>query len=163
LDDFLIALLLQPLNPTALRCFARRFVQAARIITRRRNFAALHCALFAFGCSFAIHPVNLKFLFCIKDAQGMLLNRDLVGHMAAEALKKLVEAEMVEVKNPETVVPRLRQAMLEEITVEDRINEEARQILIQHQEQMRNSGISYQEMFKKVKTQLARDKKLVLR
>ena len=93
----------------------------------------------------------------------MLLNRDLVGHMAAEALKKLVEAEMVEVKTPEAVAPRLRQAMLEEITVEDRINEEARQILIQHQEQMRTTGVSYQEMFKKVKTQLARDKKLVLR
>ena len=93
----------------------------------------------------------------------MLLNRDLVGHMAAEALKKLVEGEMVEVKTPETVVTRLRQAMLEEITVEDRINEEARQILIQHQEQMRSTGVSYQEMFKKVKTQLARDKKLVLR
>jgi len=93
----------------------------------------------------------------------MLLNRDLVGHMAAETLKKLVEGEMVEVKTPETVVPRLRHAMLEEITVEDRINEEARQILIQHQEQMRNSGISYQEMFKKVKAQLARDRKLVLR
>ncbi|MBS1842292.1 MAG: DUF507 family protein [Acidobacteria bacterium] len=93
----------------------------------------------------------------------MLLNRDLVGHMAAETLKKLVEAEMVEVKTPEAVVPRLRQAMLEEITVEDRINDEARQILIQHQDQMRNSGISYQEMFKKVKAQLARDKKLVLR
>jgi hypothetical protein len=93
----------------------------------------------------------------------MLLNRDLVGHMAGEALKKLVELEMVEVKTPDAVISRLRQAMLEEITVEDRINEEARQILIQHQEQMRNTGVSYQEMFKKVKTQLARDKKLVLR
>lgn len=93
----------------------------------------------------------------------MLLNRDLVGHMAAETLKKLVELEMVEVKTPDVVAQRLRQAMLEEITVEDRINDEARQILIQHQEQMRNTGVSYQEMFKKVKAQLARDKKLVLR
>jgi hypothetical protein len=93
----------------------------------------------------------------------MLLNRDLVGHMAAESLKKLIEGEMVEVKAPEAIVPRLRQAMLEELTVEDRINDEARQILIQHQDQMRNSGISYQEMFKKVKAQLARDRKLVLR
>jgi hypothetical protein len=93
----------------------------------------------------------------------MLLNRDLVGHMAAATLKKLIEDEMIEVKAAETVVPRLRLAMLEEITVEDRVNEEARQILIQHQEQMRNSGISYQDMFKKVKAQLARDKKLVLR
>jgi len=103
------------------------------------------------------------FLNRVKEPSGMLLNRDLVGHMAAETLKKLVEAEMVEVKTPEAVVPRLRQAMLEEITVEDRINDEARQILIQHQDQMRTSGISYQEMFKKVKAQLARDKKLVLR
>lgn len=93
----------------------------------------------------------------------MLLNRDLVGHMAAETLKKLVESEMIEVKSPETVTPLLRHAMLDELAVEDKINEEARQILIQHQDQMRNSGISYQEMFKKVKAQLARDRKLVLR
>jgi hypothetical protein len=103
------------------------------------------------------------FLNYAKDAQGMLLNRDLVGYMAAETLKKLIEAEMVEVKTPETVVPRIRHAMLEELGVEDRISEEARQILIQYQDQMRNSGITYQDMFKKVKAQLARDRKLVLR
>jgi Protein of unknown function (DUF507) len=115
------------------------------------------------SCSFSNPPVNSLFLNYAKDAQGMLLNRDLVGHMAAETLKKLVEAEMVEVKTPETVIPRIRQAMLEELGVEDRISEEARQILIQYQDQMRNSGITYQDMFKKVKAQLARDKKLVLR
>jgi hypothetical protein len=93
----------------------------------------------------------------------MLLNRDLVGHMAGETLKKLVESEMIEVKSPDAVASLLRHAMLDELAVEDKINEEARQILIQHQDQMRNSGISYQEMFKKVKAQLARDKKLVLR
>ena len=93
----------------------------------------------------------------------MLINRDLVTFMAADIVKKLNEAEMVEVKNTASVGQRVRQAMVDEITVEDRINEEARQILIQHQEQMRNSGISYQDMFKKVKAQLARDKKLVLR
>jgi len=93
----------------------------------------------------------------------MLINRDLVTHMAADIVKKLTEAEMVEVKKTAAVAQRVRQAMVDEITVEDRINEEARQILIQHQEQMRNSGISYQDMFKKVKAQLARDKKLVLR
>ena len=93
----------------------------------------------------------------------MLLNRDLVGHMAGETLKKLVESEMIEVKSPDAVVSLLRHAMLDELAVEDKVNEEARQILIQHQDQMRNSGISYQEMFKKVKAQLARDKKLVLR
>lgn len=93
----------------------------------------------------------------------MLINRDLVTYIAADIVKKLAEGEMVEVKNTAAVAQRVRQAMVDEITVEDRINEEARQILIRHQEQMRNSGISYQDMFKKVKAQLARDKKLVLR
>jgi len=93
----------------------------------------------------------------------MLINRDLISHMAAEVVKKLTGGELIEVKNGPQVVQRVRQAMVEEITIEDRISEEARQILLQYQEQMRNSGITYQEMFKKVKAQLARDKKLVLR
>jgi hypothetical protein len=93
----------------------------------------------------------------------MLINRDFVGYMAAEVVKKLVEAEQVEVKNTADVTLKVRQAMMDEITVEDRISEEARQILIEHQETMRSTGVSYQEMFKKVKAQIARDKKLVLR
>jgi hypothetical protein len=101
-------------------------------------------------------------LIC-AERSGMLINRDLVSHMAAEIVKKLHEGELVEVKKAAEITQRVRYAMIDEITVEDRINEEARQILIQHQEQMRNSGISYQDMFKKVKAQLARDKKLVLR
>ena len=50
--------------------------------------------------------------------------------------------------------------MMEEITVEDKVNEEVRNILTQYQDEMRRTGISYQDMFKKVKGQLARDKKL---
>jgi hypothetical protein len=93
----------------------------------------------------------------------MLINRDFVGYMATEVIKKITEAELVEIKNAPTVTLKLRQAMMDEITVEDRINEEARNILTQHQDAMRSTGVSYQEMFKKVKSQLARDRKLILR
>jgi hypothetical protein len=95
----------------------------------------------------------------------MLLNRDYVSYMAAEVVKKLVEDKHVEIKEKdmEAVTHRVRQRMAEEIGVEDKINEEVRTILTQHQDQMRTAGISYQEMFKKVKGQLARDRKLILR
>ena len=95
----------------------------------------------------------------------MLLNRDYVGHMASQLVKKLVEDEQIAIKEKdvEPVILKVRTRMMEEITVEDKINEEVRTILTQHQDEMRRAGISYQEMFKKVKTQLARDKKLVLR
>ena len=95
----------------------------------------------------------------------MLLNRDYVGHMASQVVKKLVEDEQVAVKEKdvEPVVLKVRNRMMEEITIEDKINEEVRTILTQHQDEMRRAGISYQEMFKKVKGQLARDRKLILR
>ena len=95
----------------------------------------------------------------------MLLNRDYVGHMASEVVKKLIEDKLVEIKEKdlEPVITRVRLRMMEEITVEDKVNEEVRNILTQHQDEMRRSGISYQEMFKKVKGQIARDRKLILR
>ncbi|HET7109222.1 MAG TPA: DUF507 family protein [Candidatus Acidoferrum sp.] len=95
----------------------------------------------------------------------MLLNRDYVGHMASQVVKKLVEDEQVAIKEKdvEPVILKVRNRMMEEITIEDKINEEVRTILTQHQDEMRRAGISYQEMFKKVKGQLARDRKLILR
>ena len=93
----------------------------------------------------------------------MLINRDYVTHMASEVVKGLVEGELIETKAAEAVAQRVRQRMMEEITVEDRLNDEVRDILTQHQDEMRRTGVSYQEMYKKVKGQLARDRKLVLR
>jgi hypothetical protein len=95
----------------------------------------------------------------------MLLNRDYVGHMASQLVKKLVEDEQIAIKEKdvEPVILKVRTRMMEEITIEDKINEEVRTILTQHQDEMRRAGISYQEMFKKVKGQLARDRKLILR
>ncbi len=93
----------------------------------------------------------------------MLLVRDYVAHMANEVVKRLVEGGLIETKAADAVANRVRQRMMEELTIEDRLNEEVRQILIEHQDEMRRTGVSYQEMYKKVKQQLARDRKLVLR
>jgi len=95
----------------------------------------------------------------------MLLNRDYVGYMASEVVKKLVAANLVEIKEKdlEPVIVRVRHRMMEEITIEDKVNEEVRTILTQYQDEMRRTGVSYQEMFKKVKGQIARDRKLILR
>jgi len=93
----------------------------------------------------------------------MLLARDYVSHMASQVVKRLVEGNLIETKAPDAVTQRVRQHMVEELTVEDRLNDEVREILTQHQDEMRRTGVSYQEMYKKVKGQLARDRKLVLR
>jgi hypothetical protein len=93
----------------------------------------------------------------------MLLQRDYVTHIASEVVKRLVEGGHIETKVADAVALRVRQRMMEELTVEDRLNEEVRQILTEHQDEIRRTGVVYQEMYKKVKQQLARDRKLVLR
>jgi uncharacterized protein len=93
----------------------------------------------------------------------MLLSRDYVGHMAKELVKRLVAGKMIETKSAGDLAQRVRQVMAEEIGIEERLNEEVREILAKYSDEMRNTGVSYQDMYKKVKGQLARERKLILR
>jgi hypothetical protein len=92
----------------------------------------------------------------------MLFSREYVGYLAREVTKKLIAAEMIEAQNPSMVAERVNTAMVEELSLEDRINDEVRAILEQYSDEMRKSGASYQEMFKKVKNELVRKYKAVL-
>ena len=93
----------------------------------------------------------------------MLLSRDFVGYMAKEVVKRLTAQKMIEIKNVEGLTQQVRQVMAEEVTVEDRVNEEVREILAKYSDEMKRTGVSYQDMFKKVKGQIARERKLLLR
>ena len=92
----------------------------------------------------------------------MLLSKEYVSYLAREVTKKLVAGEFIETKELAKVTERVHSALLEEMTVEDRINDEVRAILEQYSEEMQRSGASYQEMFKKVKGELVRKYKAVL-
>ena len=93
----------------------------------------------------------------------MLLSRDYVGYMAKEVVKRLVAGKMIETKHVDNLTQQVRQVMADEVTIEDRINEEVREILSKYSDEMWRTGVSYQEMYKKVKGQLARERKLILR
>ena len=92
----------------------------------------------------------------------MQFPREYVAYMAKQILKRLTAAGLIQYEQPEYVNEVMTQVMLDELSVEDRINEEARKILEQHGEAMKQVGASYEEMFKKVKRQLVRERKLVL-
>jgi hypothetical protein len=92
----------------------------------------------------------------------MIFSRDYVQYLARQTVKELVEAKMIRAIKPGVVVERVNAGILEELMLEDRINEEVRVILEAYQEDMRRTGASYPEMFKKVKQELARKYKAVL-
>jgi hypothetical protein len=93
----------------------------------------------------------------------MLLTRDFVGYMSKEIVKRLLEQQMIEAGAPDALTAKVRAALADELGVEDRLNEDVRAILTQYADEMRRTGASYQEMYKKVKNQLARERKLILR
>lgn len=93
----------------------------------------------------------------------MLLSRDYVGYLSQRVVTRLVAGGMIETAAAEKVVELVRKAAQEEIGIEERLNDEVRQILTDHTEEMKRTGVSYQDMYKKVKGELARQRKLILR
>ena len=92
----------------------------------------------------------------------MLVSKEYVGYLARQVTKKLVAGEFIETRNLNATMDRVHAGILEEMQLEDRINDEVRLILEAYQEEMRTSGASYQEMFKKVKNELVKKYKAVL-
>jgi hypothetical protein len=92
----------------------------------------------------------------------MLFSKEYVGYLARQVTQKLVAGEFIETKDVPAVSVALNNAMLEELQLEDRINDEVRLILEQYDDELRRAGASYQEMFKKVKGELVRKYKAVL-
>jgi hypothetical protein len=92
----------------------------------------------------------------------MLLSREYVGYLARQVTQKLAAGEFIESNDLRSVTEAVNNAILEELQLEDRINDEVRLILEQYQDEMRRAGASYQEMFKKVKGELVRKYKAVL-
>ena len=92
----------------------------------------------------------------------MIFSREYVSYLARQTVKELIDARAIRTGKVALVNERVQAALLEELTLEDRINEEVRVILDAYQEDMRKTGASYAEMFKKVKMELARKYKAVL-
>lgn len=92
----------------------------------------------------------------------MSVRKEFVRVLAAKVAEELVKQEMIEVPDELDLTEQLYEVMEQETSLEDRLNEEVRGMLNQYQDQMRQSGASYQEMFKLIKNKLVKERKLVL-
>ena len=92
----------------------------------------------------------------------MSMPREFVSYLARQVLKRLLEAKLIQVDQPAYVLEVISQVMLDEVMIEDRINDEVRKILEKHGNEMKKMGASYEEMFKKVKKQIVRDRQVIL-
>jgi hypothetical protein len=92
----------------------------------------------------------------------MRLTSDEIEFIARKIVKTLVAEGKLEVDSETRVSEAVVRVITDELMVEDRLNEEVREVLIQHASEMERSNITYTEMFKMLKKKMAREKGIVL-
>lgn len=90
----------------------------------------------------------------------MLLSRAFIAYTSRQLTKRLAEGPL-EIGDPEAVQDAVLNLIVDELSVEDEINDEVREILGQYAEYMRREGVSYQEMFKRTKRLLLAERKVI--
>jgi hypothetical protein len=90
----------------------------------------------------------------------MLLAREVVSYISKQLVKSLTPGT-IETSNPDLVADKIAEVISEELAVEDRLNDEVRDLLSQYSEYMRREGVSYQEMFRRIKNTLISQRKVV--
>src|SRR5271157_5129862 len=90
----------------------------------------------------------------------MLLAREFVAYLSRQLVKKMT-AGVMETTMPDLVAQKTADIINEELAVEDRLNDEVREILSQYAEYMRREGVSYQDMFRKIKNTLISQRKII--
>jgi hypothetical protein len=90
----------------------------------------------------------------------MLLAREFVAYLSRELVKKLTSGA-IETHNPQAVAELIAGIITEELAVEDRLNDEVRDILQQYSDYMRRENVSYQDMFRKIKNTMIAQRKVI--
>lgn len=90
----------------------------------------------------------------------MLLPREFVGYISRQLVQRLTPHAFETTDTP-AATELMNELILEELSAEDGLNEEVRDILSQYSDYMRREGVSYQEMFRKIKNTLLQQRKIV--
>jgi hypothetical protein len=92
----------------------------------------------------------------------MRLSPDEVQFISRKIVKTLTAEGKIEVEDAAQLVEGIAKVITDELAVEDRLNEEVREVLIQHSSEMERSNITYTEMFKMLKRKMAKEKGIIL-
>ena len=90
----------------------------------------------------------------------MLLAREFIGYLSRQLVQRL-NPSAFETTDPAGAAVAIAQVIEDDLSYEDRLNDEVRDLLDQYSDYMRRENVSYQEMFRKIKNQLLAQRKVV--
>jgi len=92
----------------------------------------------------------------------MRLNKQQIEFFAFSIVKNLIKNEIIIVDDREQFLRDIQLIITKELEKEDLLDEKVKSILQNKMEDIRNSNIDYYEMFKMVKSKLAKEEDIIL-
>ena len=93
----------------------------------------------------------------------MRLSKERIRHLSESIATRLQqEGQVTIVGDRKAFVEQIDHAIVEELSVEDRLNAEVRQLLNAYEHDIEKGHVDYQRMFTMVKTKLARERGIIL-
>src|SRR3569832_1764841 len=90
----------------------------------------------------------------------MLLAREFVAYISRQLVRRLTPG-IIETPTPDVVTQKIAEVITEELSAEDLQNDEDHNQQSQYSEYMRREGVSYQEMFRRIKNTLISQRKVI--
>ncbi|HJY08497.1 MAG TPA: DUF507 family protein, partial [Bryobacteraceae bacterium] len=86
--------------------------------------------------------------------------RELIGYLSRQLVARLSPGAF-ETGDPAAAAEVIALIIEGDLSVEDQLNDEVRDLLDQYSDYMRREGVSYQDMFRKIKNQLVAQRKII--
>ncbi len=90
----------------------------------------------------------------------MLLAKEFIAYVSRQIVDKL-SPKWMENTNPHVASEFIASVIEGDLSVEDRLNDEVRDLLSEYSDYMRREGVSYQDMFRRIKNTLITQRKVI--
>lgn len=92
----------------------------------------------------------------------MTRSEAIAERVAGAVVKRLVTRKVIETKDERAAQAAVKHVVLDSLTAEERLEADARKLLMDHAKAIRESTADYRALFGKVKEKLARERGMVL-
>lgn len=96
-------------------------------------------------------------------ADGVMTRREqLAGRMAEAVVKRLVMRKLAEVKDESRARDVVRRILAEDLLAEEKLDADARALLLDHAKEIKDSASDYRRLFTLVRAKLAKERGFTL-
>jgi hypothetical protein len=92
----------------------------------------------------------------------MRLSTEQIDTIANRIVRGLGKHGYFDVDDADEIELMVRQVVTEELRVEDKLNDEVRDVMREHMARIRRADVEYHEMFKVIKARLAKERDIIL-